>query len=391
MNGKNGSCVNQPFSGLRIVDLTQVLAGPFASYQLALLGADVIKVEAPRRPDPARARGADRARAAAGLGLTYQVQGANKRAITLDLRQPEGRDLLLRLVAGADVLIENFSGGTLDALGVGADALLATKSDLIYCHISGFGAAGSRATTHAYDNVIQAASGMIDQCGGRKPGLSMVDYAAGWNAAFAISAALHARRADGLSRRIEVSMLEAALLMMAPEAVGAGEQPAADVREAGLRRFDTADGVLMLGVFTPEQNRRLWAALGEDRADAAGFGAIDGWEDLWREADAMAAALTRIFARRTAAAWEAWLHEHGLPGERVRTLAQGVALARRQRLGFYVPCDGVDLPLAAFTIDHGGPAIGVPPPAHGADTDTVLRELGCDDARIAMLRERGCV
>ncbi|MBT7582466.1 MAG: CoA transferase, partial [Kordiimonadaceae bacterium] len=213
--------MTRPYENIKILDLTHILAGPFATYQFALLGADVIKIEPPTMPDPARGRGPDKAQNDALKGLNYQVQASNKKAITLDLKQTAGRKILLKLVQSADILVENYRSGALDELGLGYDDLKAANPKLIYCSLSGFGNYGDRAEVNAYDNVIQATSGIIEQSGGHKPGVSFVDYAAGYNAAFAISAALHRREKTGQGTYISSSMLEVAMTLMAPEAAAA--------------------------------------------------------------------------------------------------------------------------------------------------------------------------
>lgn len=366
-----------PFAGVRIIDLTHVIAGPFASHQLAVLGADVIKVEAPDRPDPARFRGPDTALAADLRGLTYQAQGANKRAIGLDLADDGDRATLLELIDGADVFLHNLRGGVLEGHGLGADVLSARNPRLIQCAISGFGDRGARHGVGAYDNVIQAASGIVAQSRGVKPGLSMIDYAAGWNAAFAIAAALHARGRDGAGRVISVSMLEVALMMMGPEVAAELQAPdAPHRREAGLGSYPTRDGTIMLGVFTPEQHRRFWTALHAEGHHVGDFDRVADWQALWDHGDAMAARIATILTTRTAGEWEAWLHALKLPGERVRSLAEGIALARAERSDFFTSVGGVELPVAAFAFDRGGPALHSPPPRPGEHNAEILRELG---------------
>jgi crotonobetainyl-CoA:carnitine CoA-transferase CaiB-like acyl-CoA transferase len=165
---------------IRVLDLTHVLAGPFCTYQMALLGADVIKIEDTVNPDCARGRGPDSAENALGLGLNYQVQGANKKSLALNLRDAKGADLLRELVRGADVLVENYTTGALTRLGLGYADLAVENPGLIYCSITGYGDYGPQAEHGAYDNVIQATSGTIAQCGGIKPGISFVDYATGY-------------------------------------------------------------------------------------------------------------------------------------------------------------------------------------------------------------------
>ena len=147
--------MTRPFEGIRIIDITHVLAGPFAAYQLAVLGADVIKVEHPEEPDQTRDGGTDRALNRRGMGTSYLTQGSNKRAITLDLKSEAGREILKRLVQRADIMVENYRPGALAALGLGYDVMSEINPRLIYCSISAFGQDGPRGRQTAYNHVIR--------------------------------------------------------------------------------------------------------------------------------------------------------------------------------------------------------------------------------------------
>src|SRR4051812_44878846 len=153
--------MTRPFEGIRIIDITHVLAGPFAAYQLAVLGADVIKVEHPDEPDQSREGGTDRALNRRNMGTSFLTQGSNKRSITLDLKQEAGREILKKLVAGADVLVENYRPGAFEALGLGYEALLKINPRLIYCSISAFGQDGVRREHDACHQMVQATSGVM--------------------------------------------------------------------------------------------------------------------------------------------------------------------------------------------------------------------------------------
>jgi crotonobetainyl-CoA:carnitine CoA-transferase CaiB-like acyl-CoA transferase len=158
------------FKGIVVVDCTHVLAGPFCTYALALLGADVIKIESPDRPDCARGRGPNAELNAAGMGLTYQVQASGKKSLALDLRSDEGKRIFFLLLLKADVLVVNYLH-----LPVQEAEIRARNPRLIFCSITGFGTN----CVPAFDNTIQASSGTISQCNGVKPGVSFVDYSAG--------------------------------------------------------------------------------------------------------------------------------------------------------------------------------------------------------------------
>src|SRR5258708_10152622 len=212
--------MTRPFEGIRIIDITHVLAGPFAAYQLAVLGADVIKVEHPNEPDQSREGGTDRAVNRSNMGASFLTQGSNKRSITLDLKQEAGREILKKLVAGADVLVENYRPGAFEALGLGYEALLKINPRLIYCSISAFGQDGVRREQTAYDHVIQANSGIMASTGTEevnpiKIGAPAVDYATGTMPAFALASALFQRERTGTGQHIDLAMLGVAMMMQA--------------------------------------------------------------------------------------------------------------------------------------------------------------------------------
>ena len=187
--------MTRPFEGIRVIDVTHVLAGPFATYQLAVLGADVIKVEHPDEPDQSRGSGTDKALNRRNMGTSFLTQASNKRAITLDLKTQADRDILKRLVATADVFVENYRPGAFEALGLGYEALSAINPRLIYASFSAFGQNGPRGGQTAYDHVIQASSGIIAMTGTKdvhpvKFGAPALDYATGMTGAFALASAL---------------------------------------------------------------------------------------------------------------------------------------------------------------------------------------------------------
>ena len=155
----------RPYEGIKIIDITHVLAGPFAAYQLALLGADVIKVEHPHDYDQSRDSGGDRVLNEQRMGTGFLTQASNKRAITLDLKKPKGREILKKLVKDADVLVENWRSGAFPAMGLGWDDLRPINPRLIYCSMTAFGQEGPRGEQTAYDQLIQATSGMMAMTG----------------------------------------------------------------------------------------------------------------------------------------------------------------------------------------------------------------------------------
>jgi crotonobetainyl-CoA:carnitine CoA-transferase CaiB-like acyl-CoA transferase len=386
--------MSRPFCGIRVLDLTHVLAGPFAAYQLAVLGADVIKIEPPGRPDFVRGRGPDALLNEQLRGLNYQVQGGNKRAMTLNLKTEPGRQVFRSLVRTADVLIENYRSGALEDLRLDYEPLSMINPRLIYCSMTGYGQDGPRAQVNAYDNVIQAISGVIARCEGRKPNLAFIDYGSGYNAAFAIAAALFARARDGRGQRIDCAMLDTALMLMAPE-VSAALHPVTrePFTESGLGAYETSDGVFVLGTPTPHQNRRLWLALAEEGHSYPQFEELATLEDLWAHGPAMRKVLCGIFRTRSAAEWEAWIHRHGLPGERIRTLAEALKEDQLKHRPFLQPGQHGDptVPVAAFGFAHDGPQLDRPAPGFGEHTMEILEELGLTQTDIDSLKAEGAI
>jgi crotonobetainyl-CoA:carnitine CoA-transferase CaiB-like acyl-CoA transferase len=389
--------MTRPFEGIRIIDITHVLAGPFAAYQLAVLGADVIKVEHPDDPDQSRSSGTDRALNRSQMGTSFLTQGSNKRSITLDLKAERGREILKRLVAGADVLVENFRPGAFEALGLGYAALEAINPRLIYCSISAFGQDGPRREQTAYDHVIQATSGLMAMTGTEevnpiKFGAPAVDYATGTMAAFALASALFQRERTGKGQCIDLAMLDVAMILMSSHLTGYlrnGVEP----RPHGNKQpyatnsgYEAKEGMVMLGASNLRQQRRLWLAL--ERPDMAKHDNASREADREREA----ALLADILKTRTADEWERFFQARHVPAARVRPMAQALHDPHLEGRGIvhrHAGAPGVDgpfaVPIAAFKFAHGGPSIETPPPQIGADTDLVLAELGYTTAEIAAL------
>jgi len=379
--------MTRPFEGIRVVDATHVLAGPFATYQLAVLGADVIKVEHPDEPDQSRSAGTDKELNRRNMGTAFLTQGSNKRSITLDLKRENDREILKKLAATADVFVENYRPGAFDALDLGYEALAAINPRLIYASFSAFGQNGPRGPQTAYDHVIQAISGIMAMTGTRevspiKFGSPAIDYATGMTGAFALASALFQRERTGRGQRIDMAMLDVAMILMSSHLTGYlrnGVHP----KPHGNRHphatngaFATKDGLVMLGASNLRQQRRLWTLLG--RPDMTKQTNDERDADHDREI----AVLEDIMLTRTADEWETFLQANHVPAARVRTMGEAIAdpqLATRGIIHRHAGAAGITggfgVPLAAFTFAHGGPRIDTPPPALGQHNKEILREL----------------
>jgi len=379
--------MTRPFEGIRVIDVTHVLAGPFATYQLAVLGADVIKVEHPEEPDQSRGNGTDKTLNRRNLGTSFLTQASNKRSITLDLKRKADREVLRKLVATADVFVENYRPGAFEALGLGYEALSAINPRLIYASFSAFGQGGPRREQTAYDHVIQATSGIMAMTGTEdvhpiKFGSPAIDYATGMTGAFALASALFQRASTGRGQRIDMAMLDVAMILMSSHLTGYlrnGVHPKPHGNRhpyATNSAYSTKDGLLMLGASNLRQQRRLWTALG--RADMIKPSNDERDADRDREA----AVLSELLLSRTAEEWEDFLQARHVPAARVRTMAEALRdpqLATRGVVHRHDGATGMDggfaVPLAAFKFDHGGPRIDTPPPAIGQHNAEIFAEL----------------
>jgi crotonobetainyl-CoA:carnitine CoA-transferase CaiB-like acyl-CoA transferase len=332
-----------PLSGVRVLDLTNVLAGPYCSFQLGLMGAEVVKVEKPGSGDLARRLGPDPQLNDAGLGASFLAQNAGKKSVELDLKDDADCEAFEDLVRGADVLLENYRAGVLARLGYGWEELRALNDQLVYCAISGFGQTGPQSQAPAYDQIVQGLSGMMSITGTAESaplrvGFPVCDAVGGLMAAFAISSALVRRARGGGGAFLDLSMLEASVsamgwavsnyLVSGIETVPMGDQNAT---AAPSGTFHAADGPLNIAANRQTQFETLCRVIGrEDLVPDARFATRDlrklHRDELNREIDA---ALAGGDAQR----WADELSAAGVPAARILTVAQAVEseqLAHRQ-------------------------------------------------------------
>jgi crotonobetainyl-CoA:carnitine CoA-transferase CaiB-like acyl-CoA transferase len=395
----------RPFEGVRILDFTQVLAGPFASYQLALLGADVVKVER-REGEDMRRTPLARDWAERGMAPAWQAVNGNKRSLTLDLQRPEAREILLRLAAEADVVMENFRPGVMDRLGLGYEALAEVNPRLIFCSVSAFGQTGPDRLEAGYDGRIQAMSGIMAMTGhpGGEPlraGFAACDQLSGMTAAFAVASALFQRTHTGQGQRVDVSMLESTLAFLGGQVAdwtvaGHRQQPwgnQAVSRRATANLFRTRDGHLLLAVNTDRQYEALMRAI--SRADALEEPRLADWFLRLENAALLREVIEGALAAADAAEWERRLNEAGAPCARIWRVDEVIdhrqIRARDALQEVETPWGRLRFATTGFRLAHGPARLNRPAPALGADSEAVLAAAGYDPARIAAFREAGVI
>jgi CoA:oxalate CoA-transferase len=393
-------------SGVRVLDLTNVLAGPFATLHLALLGAEVIKIENPKDGDLARKLGIVPAMNEQLMGTSFLAQNANKKSVTLNTKSPEGKEIFRKLVATADVLVENFRPDVMGRLGLGYEALRSINPRLVYCAISGFGQTGPDALKPAYDQIIQGLSGVMaingdERLNPLRCGFPVCDTVGGLNAAFAIMAALYHRERTGEGQFIDVAMLDSIMPLMgwvAANLLIGGHQPVLmgndNFTAAPSGTFKTKDGYINIAANKQEQWEALCDVLDvpELKTDAR-FQKRDVRKDNRKQLTPL---LERKLATRPTDEWVDLLNARGIPSGAILSLAEALhqpQVAHRATLED-VEAEGLGtLRLFGLTTKFektpGG--ITAPPPRLSADTEAVLGELGILVGEVAELREKGIV
>jgi crotonobetainyl-CoA:carnitine CoA-transferase CaiB-like acyl-CoA transferase len=387
-----------PLAGVRVVDLSRVLAGPYATMTLADLGADVVKVEHPAGGDETRAWGPP---FVGGESAYFLSVNRGKRSVALDLKDPEARDLALELCARADVVIENFRPGSAARLGLDYETVRARRRDIVYCTISGFGAREPRDRA-GYDFTVQAESGLMSITGDSagepmKVGVAIVDVLTGLNAATAILAALRRRDLTGEGDLVEVSLLDsafAALVNVAANALLTGDEPQrygnAHPSIVPYQPFRAADGWIAVAAANDGLYSRLCSAIG--RPDLATDERYATNEARVLNRELLIAELQALFAGRSTEDWEELLLAAGVPAGKIRGVSEALRAgeARTCRLE-HVTAGTIELVGPPFELANAPVGASTPPPLLGQHTAVVLAELGVDEGRLGALERRGVI
>ncbi len=392
-------------SGIRVLDMTNVLAGPFCCHQLAHMGAEVIKIEAVGRGDLARQLGSDKKLSAAKMGISFLAQNSGKKSLSLDLKSEDGKAIFQRLLATADVLVENFRPGVMARLGQDYERLKQSHPQLIYCAISGFGQTGPMSKRPAYDQIIQGLSGVMSITGNPEDdplrvGYPLADTIGGLTAAMAISAALNK---TPRGQFIDVSMLDSVLATMGwvvSNYLIGGVEPAKhgneNVTSAPSGTFRTGDGLLNIAANEERQWQSLISHLGcEHLAEDARF---ETRNDRKANRAELTGELEIWLAGKSAKQWESELTSLGVPVGIVMSVPAILENEHTNHRGLLADFDdvtGIDRDISVVRTGfqtNGTPMkVSSPPPTLGQHNEDLLRELGYDDDAINMFREKGVI
>jgi formyl-CoA transferase len=397
--------MSKPLEGIRVLDLTNVLAGPFCCHHLAHLGAEVIKVEAAGRGDLARQLGADPELNKVNMGVSFLAQNAGKKSVTVNLKNARGKEIFLKLAETADVVVENFRPGVMTRLGVGYETLKEVNPKLIYCAISGFGQEGPWVHRPAYDQIIQGTSGVMSITGDSssaplRVGYPVADTVGGITAAFAISSALNARPRGTF---IDVSMLESVLTTMGwvvSNYLIAGVDPAANGNEnptsAPSGAFEAAGGLINIAANKDQQWELLTDHLGLSALRARPEYATR--EDRKRNRMVLKVELESVLKTRPARDWARELNLIGVPAGAVMSVPEILDTPQVAERGFLNQFDdvpgvgrGIQVATTGIKLDGSAPAVDTPPPTLGQHNREIWSELGLSPEDLEDLAKDGAI
>jgi len=389
-----GGDVNQPLTGIRVADFSHVMAGPFASHLLRLMGAEVIKIE-PKSGDQFRNYSPDDR--FAGMSPPFIAANVGKKSIALDLKDPHDLAIARAIVRRSDIMIENFRPGVIGRLGLSYETVRQGNPGLIYCSVSGYGQDSPQRDWPAIDNIVQATAGMMMLSGDEdeppvRVGFPIVDTLAGQTAALAILGAVVQRQATGQGAYIDVSMFDATLAFMTSAIT-----PYLVTGQAMRRMGNTGySGLPTASLFTCRDGRQISLGIVQDNQFAA-FARLVKREDWLENADFATPAarranfdavhdeLSATFATRDAADWEADLSANGIPCGMIRTVNEAVELSRDAGL-LHVAIPGIPqigtlaIPNAGFQMEPGSPGTAEPPPRLDEHREEILAWLATENA-----------
>ncbi|MDT0327290.1 CaiB/BaiF CoA transferase family protein [Nocardiopsis lambiniae] len=391
-----------PLTGVRVADLSRVLAGPYATMLLADMGAEVIKVEQPGRGDDTRAWGPPWA---GGEAAYYLSVNRNKRSLAVDLKDPDGLAAVQELCAGADVVVQNFRPGVIDRLGLGHAAVSVRNPAVVYCSVSGFGPEHEPATRPGFDIVVQAESGLMGATGpaegpASKVGVAITDVLTGLNAAVGILGALFRARATGRGEEITVSLVNSSLsglVNLTQQALVTGTEPArignAHTTIVPYQAFPTADADIVIAAGNDTLYRRLCEAL--DRPDLARDPRYATNPERVTHREELVGEITATLTTRPADHWMGLLVEAGVPVGRVRGVLDALRTAQARgddvlRTVEHPTAGLLEQVRAGFRLENTPPPLTAPP-LLGQHSREILTELGLSADRIDAMVERGTV
>ena len=398
----------KPLKGIKVIDITGVLAGPYSTYQLALLGAEVIKIEKIEGGDWTRVGGKDKDLSRKSMGTSFLIQNSEKKSIQIDLKSKEGQKIALRLIESADVLVENMRPGKLEKIGLGWEKVSSKNNKIVYCSISAFGQDGPLSKRGAYDHIIQGMTGIMtttgtEDSGPTKVGAAYIDYATGLNAAFAITAALYQVKSEKKPIRLDISMMDTSMLLMAnmvTEHLNSGWTPKPMGNEAqsgspssGL--YKTKSSSILLAANTNDQFFALCDALNTIKP-------FD--KDKWKSSEfrnnnvkELRQEIQNIFNLKTAEYLEKLLNDYEVPSGKIRTIPEAVSeeqfLARKLWNKVYINNLNKNflVPSIGFKVNESIIAPIEPPPTLGGDTVSILNTIGFSDTEIDILRNKAVI
>jgi CoA:oxalate CoA-transferase len=399
----------KPFSNIKVLDVSRILASPFATAQLAYLGAEVIKIEDPGKGDLNRYRPSNNAKLSEdGMSTSYLSQNAGKRSITLNLRTVEGQRIFKQLAKDADVIVENLRTGTMARYGLGYEDIKKINPRAVYCSVTAYGQTGSRKRDPAFDPVVQAASGMMSLNGTPetapvKVGPPILDFAAGLSASFAITTALFHRMQTGEGQHVDVSLMDTALVLMGSvvtDVLTAGANPKAlgNTYKSNPTNasFETEDGLMYIAAMEDHQVENFWRVIGRPDIPTNPLYATPVLRA--KNGSQLREEIQRALMTQKASYWETQMNKAGVPAMRVRTLPEALSdptLSSGKLIRMFEKVEGVDgpvhVPLVPFGLSAATIGTELPPPVLGAHTVEVLKKIGYSEAEIENLRNNDVI